>query len=301
MDSWNVAFIDQTPGGVVPVSKLQQYAAALQKQVDNDLSPAWDVRADIFIPGAGNVNPPGTWPIKIVESLSGPSGVHLDDQGQPYAEAVNDDQLSITLSHELLEMLVDPLGSRFIQAPDLDPASVGQQVSYLVEVADPCDTYSYDIDGVPVSDFILPSFYDSSATGKVDFLGLLPRPLTVPLGCYISWFDPTDGQWYEQQADGIVIVGPPSPGRNSRADRDDIFSAAESDRHNITAIYRSWPEAVKHVPRPAAGLPPLYCRHSQGERKLPIEKHQTTFAELFKHLLNGFHGKAQVQFALDRG
>jgi hypothetical protein len=41
------------------------------------------------------------------------AGVHLDGNEQPYAEAVISPQLSIAISHELLEMLVDLWGSRF--------------------------------------------------------------------------------------------------------------------------------------------------------------------------------------------
>ena len=232
----------------MPPAKLQKYAAALQHQVDNHLAPAWNVRADISVLAAGAVIPPGTLPLNIVNSLAGRAGVHTNYQGQLSAEAVNGDQLSITLSHELLELLVDPSGTRVIQAPDLDPYSGGQQVNYLVEVCDPCVVYSYDIDGVPVSDFVLPSFYDPNATGKVDFAGFLARPLTVPLGCYISWLDPTDNRWHELQPDGTILVGA-KPGL-SRDDRDGAFGQANPDRHNVPAIYRAWPQARRRRPRP---------------------------------------------------
>jgi hypothetical protein len=232
----------------VPPATLQRYAKALQKQVDNHLAPAWNVRADISVLDAGAVIPPGMLPLNVVDSLAGRAGVHTNYQGQPSAEAVNGDQLSITLSHELLEMLVDPSGTRFIQAADLDPYSGGQQVKYLVEVCDPCVVYSYDIDGVPVSDFVFPSFYDPNATGKVDFAGFLARPLTVPRGCYISWLDPTDNRWHEQQPNGTFLVGT-MPGL-SRDDRDAALGHANPHRHNVPAIYRAWPYEVKRRPRP---------------------------------------------------
>jgi len=249
MDSWQVALIDRTNAGAVPWATLQQCAAALQQQVDNDLAPAWNVRADISVLAAGAVIPQGTWAIEIVDSLDGPAGVHLDGQGQPYAEAVNDNQLSITVSHELLEMLVDPDGTRFIQAADLDPYSGGQQVDYLVEVCDPCDVYSYMIDGVQVSDFVLPSFYDSNAAGQVDFIGVLTRPLTVSQGCYISWFDPTDGNWHEQRPDGTFVIGTEDADL-SRAGRDSALNDGTPYRHNVPVIYEAWPEEVKCVARP---------------------------------------------------
>lgn len=248
MDSLNVALIDQTNGGAVSPATLQQYVAALQYQVDNHVAPAWNVRADISVLGAGAVLPPETRPLTIVESLPGQAGVHTNYQGQVSAEAVNDDQLSITLSHELLEMLVDPSGTRVIQATDLDPYSGGQQVNYLVEVCDPCVVYSYDIDGVSVSDFVLSSFYDPSATGNVDFAGFLAGPLTVPPGCYISWLDPVDNRWHELQPDGTFLVGA-KPGL-SRDDRDTALRDFNPDRHNVPAIYRAWPQAVRRRPPP---------------------------------------------------
>lgn len=248
MNSSKVALINQTNDGAVSSATLEKYAAALQQQVDNHLAPAWEVRADISVLDAGAVIPQGTLPLNIVDALAGQAGVHTNYQGQVSAEAVNGDQLSITLSHELLEMLVDPSGSRVTEAPDLDPYSAGQQVNYLVEVCDPCVVYSYDIDGVPVSDFVLPSFYDPDGTGKVDFAGFLAGPLTVPLGCYISWLDPVDNRWHELQPDGTFLVGA-KPGL-SRDDRDTGLGDTNPHRHNVQAIYRAWPRAVKRRPPP---------------------------------------------------
>jgi hypothetical protein len=248
MNSLQVALIDQTNAGAVPPDTLEQFATALQQQVDNHLAPAWSVRAAVSVLAVGAAIPQGTFPLNIVDSLAGPAGVHADYQGQVSAEVVNDDQLSITLSHELLEMLVDPSGTRFIQAADLDPYSGGQQVNYLVEVCDPCDIYSYEIDGVAVSDFVLPSFYDPNATGKVDLAGFLARPLTVRQGCYISWLDPTDARWHEQLPNGTFVIGA-KPGL-SRADRDSALDGANPYRHDIPAIYRAWPQAVKRRRRP---------------------------------------------------
>ena len=62
MDSWQVALIDQTNGGAVPPGTLQQYADALQQQVDNDLAPAWDVRADISVLARRGRDPGGHVP-----------------------------------------------------------------------------------------------------------------------------------------------------------------------------------------------------------------------------------------------
>lgn len=241
MKTQKVVLIDETSGGVVPLADLQQYATALQRQVDNDLFPAWGVRADVSALATGTPIPAGAWPIKMVDSIPGDGGVHLDENNQPYAEAVNGPQMSIAISHELLEMLVDPWGNRFTPDAAIDPEAGGRQVYYLVEVADPCEVTSYTIDGVEVSDFVLPSFYIPDMPLPVDFChaltGGLPQP--VPSGCYISWIDPQDGAWHQQQINGSYVTAAANPGRNPRADRDAVLPDPDGDRHNIPAIYGS--------------------------------------------------------------
>jgi hypothetical protein len=236
MDSWKVTIVDQTNGHVVQPADLQRLAGVLQSQVDNDLAPLWGVRADISVTAAIDDIPHGTWPIKIIDFMPGAGGVHLDDQGQPYAQAVNGPQLSIATSHELLEMLVDPWGNRFTPGADLDPNSDGHQVFYLVEVGDPCEVTSYDIDGILVSDFVQPSFYEPDGARPVDFRNTLagPLPIQVPEGCYISWIDPLDGNWHQQRPDGTFVIATATPGQNPRADRDRAFGD-DADLHNIQA------------------------------------------------------------------
>jgi hypothetical protein len=227
---WKIVLIDQTTDKVVPPGQLQQIATALQQQVDNDFAPAWGVRADISAPAAGDAIPPDAWQVNVVDSLPGPGedGVHqVDDQGNPYAAAVKGAGLSVTISHEVLEMLVDPWGNRFTRAPDIDSNFPNRQVFYLVEVGDPCETSDYPIDGVQVSDFVRPSFYDPNGVAPFDFLNTLAGPLKVAKDCYISWFDPADGKWHRltgDGGDGIIVTGKVvTPGRNPREDRDKAF------------------------------------------------------------------------------
>jgi hypothetical protein len=239
MSSWKLVLIDQTTDHV-PLRQLQQIAAAVQQQVDNDFAPVWGVRADISALAAGQAIPPGAWPVKIIDSLSGAGGVHLDNQGQPYAEAVNGPHLSVAISHEILEMLVDPWGNRFTQGPDIDPNFQGRKVFYLIEVGDPCEVTSYPVNGVQVSDFVFPSFYDPNGKARYDFRKTLTGPLQVSKGCYISWIDPRDGKWHQQKPDGTFVTADTKPGRTPRDERDAAFSGDDPDRHNIQAIYRAW-------------------------------------------------------------
>src|SRR5215216_774476 len=65
---------------------LTRVAAALQKQVARDFAPLWGVRATVDAFVALDDVPVGYWPI-IVErdiDMPGASGVHLDQEGQPF-------------------------------------------------------------------------------------------------------------------------------------------------------------------------------------------------------------------------
>src|SRR5207244_12011882 len=57
--------------------------------------------------------------------------------GQPYALVLYTQSWSLTASHETLEMLADPWGSRLVGGSSIQ---AGQgRVRYLIEVCDPCE------------------------------------------------------------------------------------------------------------------------------------------------------------------
>jgi hypothetical protein len=98
-------------------------------------------------------------------------------------------------------MLVDPFGRR--TAPGRSPYRGQGQVEFLVEACDPCEAseFGYTIDGVLVSDFITPRFYDPRKTtsARYSFTGAINRPRQIRKGGYISWWDPqTNHVWQER-------------------------------------------------------------------------------------------------------
>jgi hypothetical protein len=200
----NVALV---PRGVsVDPSELSSVAAALSLQVARDFSPIWGVSATVTaFPSPKNV-PLGYSPIFIEDPSKlpqGAGGVHLDNNNQPYALIELGAQWSLDASHELLELLVDPGGNRLHAGPLLQQAiNLGQpvsQVQYLVEVADPVEdgSFGYQINGVLVSDFFTPNFYDAQAAPGVryDFTGGVSGPLQVGINGYITWFDSSQTAW----------------------------------------------------------------------------------------------------------
>ena len=220
-------------------SELAAVAQALQTQVDRDFAPVWGVRAQITALNPGDPVPAGAWPMTIVDKPVGGLGIHLDKNHRPYAQVKATADWSITASHELLEMLVDPYGHKFTQGPDIDPHSDHHNVSYLVEVADPCEVYAYGIDGVRVSDFVTQEYYNAHAPAgtELDFLRRLKKAYAVPAGCYISWTDPADGRWHQKRPDGSFVRAKVKvhPKRNPREERDKAFGE-ERERHDLAAI-----------------------------------------------------------------
>jgi hypothetical protein len=186
---------DQTdPADVVHV------AAALSKQAARDLAPLWTVTATVdAFPALRNV-PVGYWPVIVVDHVEGAAGFHVDKQGHPYALVQYSDSWSLTASHETLEMLVDPFGRR--TAAGRSPKEGQGQVEFLVESCDPCEDsqFAYTIDGVLVSDFITPRFYDPRKTtsARYSFTGSITAPRQIRDGGYISWWDPQSNHVWQE-------------------------------------------------------------------------------------------------------
>jgi hypothetical protein len=200
----HVALVDAT--GTIDQDELAQVAGALNEQVQADFAPVWRVAATV---GAYPRAPSGTWRIELRDGLDQPgaAGYHSDEDNQPFALVdLRAGDWSVTASHELLEMLADPWGARLHTAAALAGwPGRSRRVQYLLEVCDPPEARSYDVGGVPVSDFILPAFYRSSPRGSLpaySHTGAITEPLQVIDGGYISFKDPATGEWWQRFVTG---------------------------------------------------------------------------------------------------
>ena len=224
----------------IDFADITKVAQALQVQIDRDFFPEWGRRGQIFSIHKTDSVPQGVWPMYLIDKLEGGSGVHLVKNHTPYANVEASEDWSVTASHELLEMLADPYGHRLVSAPSIDPTTDGHMVYYLIEVADPCEVFSYSIDSVAVSDFVTREYYNenSPATEASDLLSRLASPYEVPEGCYISWIDPEDGRWHQKRPNGEFVTGKKrKPKENPREDRDASFGEDEDkERHNLSSI-----------------------------------------------------------------
>ncbi len=197
-----VALVSETSR--VSPSSLTRVAGALQKQAIRDFAPIWGIRSTVGAFASLDDVPVGYWPIVVMDDIQTPgaAGVHEDDQGQPFALVQYETQWSLTASHECLEMLADPFGRRLVAGNSVDPKRPGRG-EYLVEVCDPCEAprLAYTVNGVVMSDFYTPHFFDPVASGAVrySFRGSLTRPREVVKGGYLSWHEPSSNHWYQER------------------------------------------------------------------------------------------------------
>ena len=184
----------------VTTGSLMKVAAAIQKQVTRDLSPIWGIRGTVNAFELLTDVPTDYYQVVIfndtdellgrLESALGADqaaalvegfdsqtigGIHVNAwTRQPFAlvQAV-DDSWPALASHEILELLVDPYGNRLIAAAHALDAS--RRVEYLLEICDPCQQIWYTVNGVPVSDFYTPRYFDPvrNDCNRISFTGEL--------------------------------------------------------------------------------------------------------------------------------
>jgi hypothetical protein len=212
----HIAIVDRTRE--VPPAKLQEWSGALNEQISVDVGPAWDV-AGTF--GAYDEPPAGTWALEIDANLNEPGalGYHSDNQGTPYAKVQyqgDGDETSQTLSHEAVEMIIDPFGMRLhggrIPATIEDYEQFGlrhphSHVQYLLEACDPPEVKAYYIGNVAVSDFILKGWYYPLRAAFRSYTGYCSAALQVADGGYVSFKNPVTHEWYQvfNESDDLAV------------------------------------------------------------------------------------------------
>jgi hypothetical protein len=173
---------------------------AIAAQVRLDAAPLWDraAAAVVFYTDASAI-PPEAHGIAIVDTIAdqpqGVLGFHTEDRGgklwgvvaaKPELDnggktTTGDWSVSSVLSHEVLEMFVDPNCNLW--------ANNNQGAVYSFEVCDPVEAPTYDVNGVSVSNFVTPAWFDPLAppTAQFDKLGKLHAPFTMVKGGYVVY------------------------------------------------------------------------------------------------------------------
>jgi len=200
MGTRNFALLTDSPN--VSFSDLAPVAAAVMRQINDHFFRFWGESGTVT-PFADQTQVPlGASRITVVQGRpEGLLGVHRSKDNQPYAYVSDEDHWSVAVSHEVLEILVDPTLSTFRAGTIGEPP---QRMNFLVEVCDPCQAAAYPVDGIAVSDFVTPAYYDPhpAAGGQYSFKDSVDAPLTVAPNGYLVWQDPSDRMYYVFTTDG---------------------------------------------------------------------------------------------------
>jgi hypothetical protein len=203
---------------------IKWLTAALQIQVNRDFSPIWGIQAQLnFIPNHGVPNP-AHWQLVFLDNadVAGALGYHdLTVSGLPIGKVfirtteLDNSAWSVTASHELLEMLVDPWVDSAVILLNAD----GSGTAYAYEVGDPCesDNLGYVINDFKMSDFTTPQWFDPPTlmtNAKFDFMGHITQPLQILSGGYIGVLDIFgSGGWTQLLGDGSKTTTVPKGSR----------------------------------------------------------------------------------------
>jgi hypothetical protein len=115
------------------------------------------------------------------------------------------------LSHEALELIGDPEVNLLVAGPH--PANPNLDVFHWYEMCDAVQAETYHVDGVEVSNFVLPLYFTGSEelSGRNDFLGRAHagktlRSFGVNPGGYVGFFNPATGEHetYSRRGDRLA-------------------------------------------------------------------------------------------------
>lgn len=210
-----ILLIDHT--GTIPTAELHAVAGALTRQVNEQFGlPAphgWGCAVSIRA-GVGPL--PNEWVMGLFLKADQPGALGYHDRtplGLPLMKvfpalcAQAGVSWTSCASHELLETLADPETCRATQDH--------KGVFWALEVCDGCEADSYKIDGIEVSNFELPTYFEppkATKGVKYDFLGLCKAPLETRPGGYNQFYAP--GQGWQQTGAGkkrtFALGGRPS-------------------------------------------------------------------------------------------
>jgi hypothetical protein len=167
----------------VPFDKL---TTTLQKCYDQHFLPVWGYPVKLY---NTKVAKPSDWQFVYFDDADAASalGYHgLTQDGQPISKVfvkttLADKQLvSVTACHALFEMVVDPIANLWAEAPD--------GTEYAYEMSDPVEEDTFLVDGIQMSNFVHPSWFEPfkhPPGTKYDHLGLLKKPFSMTKGGYV--------------------------------------------------------------------------------------------------------------------
>jgi hypothetical protein len=181
--------------GKIEDAEIERIIKALQRQVNEHFQPVWGIGAELKFKRASAVVPKNCYKIVVYDKArrgdAGFRGYHFQRNGNPVAsifaeeDLIDDKTISDTLSHEVLEMLVDPALNLYAYRPG--DGTRRRDRGYFYEVCDAVQCMHYKIDGVRVCNFVYPEWFEYAwprHSRKFDHRGALGEPFEILAGCY---------------------------------------------------------------------------------------------------------------------
>ncbi len=156
----------------------------LQTFVDECLEPVWRTPAKL-LPSRKEL--PGAWTLVFLDDADRVKtlGYHkLLKHRLPLAKVFarpslkHREAISVVASHELAEMLVDPGNGFWCLGPE-------KRTLYAYEVCDAVEQEQFELDGIAMSDFLYPAYFQTirmPRSTQFDYLKKISRPFQVLRG-----------------------------------------------------------------------------------------------------------------------
>ncbi len=169
--------------------------AAMQEYIDKHVAPVWGTPAKL-VKTKGFVA--GQWAMVFLDNADQPGALAYHDltpSGLPLSKVFvkttlkNGELVSVSASHELVEMLVDPAINIMTIGPD-------PKIIYAYESADPVEALSFKVRGIPMSDFVYPSYFEAfhkANSVQFDHMNQVTKPFQILKNGYQIIFK--SGKW----------------------------------------------------------------------------------------------------------
>lgn len=169
---------------------VQKIIAAVAIQLQRDVAPIWGQVPSLEFVARGGKATPGGILCTISDTPDAPGAAGYHDEGPngiPFIKVftfegapalVGPEALSVTISHEILEVVGDAPANKWADGPG--------GFDYAYELCDAVEGDTYPIGGVSVSSFVYPAFFDpkAKASTQLSYLNTAKKPFSMTPGGY---------------------------------------------------------------------------------------------------------------------
>jgi len=194
----------------LPDNDVLEAIHAVNRQITENFIPIWGYGRTLmpFVPSFDAADPnelaeervPADSVIYLVNesSVPGALGFHdlnMGDVPFGFVFVLDPNDWTTTLSHEVLELILDPTANVLVPGPD--PRDRRNTVLHTYEACDAVERISYSIGAVDVSDFVTPSYFTlgEAAGSKNDFLGVGVPSFGATRGSHLAFLDLATGRF----------------------------------------------------------------------------------------------------------